>query len=118
MKSILFASLTSAVLVAGCTKPEEQVTTAEMPAASAPMEAMAPSTKSATAIGTIKAIDATSGKITLAHGPVPELEWPAMTMAFKATPDQIASVKVEQKVQFEFEAQGMDATITKISAAP
>jgi hypothetical protein len=31
--------------------------------------------------GTIKALDLQSGKITLAHGPVAELKWPAMTMA-------------------------------------
>lgn len=118
MKSVLIASLATALLVTACSKTEEPATTAEMPAASTPMEVMAESAKSATAIGTIKAIDAKSGKITLAHGPVPELDWPAMTMAFKATPEQIANAKVDQKVQFEFEAQGMDATITKISAGP
>ena len=37
-----------------------------------------------------------------------------MTMAFNATPEQLASVKAGQKIQFEFTADGMDATITNI----
>ena len=40
-----------------------------------------------------------------------------MTMAFKAAPDQITSVQAGQKVQFEFETKGMEATITRISPA-
>ena len=67
--------------------------------------------------GTVEAMDASAGKITIAHGPVAALKWPAMTMAFKATPEQLASVKVGQKVQFEFTSQGMDAAITSIGPA-
>jgi len=66
----------------------------------------------AKAEGTVESIDA--GKITIAHGPVDALKWPAMTMAFNATPEQLASVKAGQKIQFEFTADGMDATITNI----
>lgn len=32
--------------------------------------------------GTIQAVDAGSGKITIAHGLVAALKWPAMTMSF------------------------------------
>jgi Cu(I)/Ag(I) efflux system protein CusF len=45
----------------------------------------APSAPAAHAEGTVKAIDALGGKVTLAHGPVPALKWPAMTMGFKAS---------------------------------
>ena len=76
---------------------------------------MAQSAKTASATGTVEAVDAAAGKITIAHGPVDALQWPAMTMGFKATPEQVASVQVGQKVQFEFESQGMDATITQIT---
>lgn len=69
----------------------------------------------ASATGTVEAIDAVAGKITIAHGPVDALKWPAMTMGFKATPEQAASVQAGQKVQFEFESKGMDATITQIT---
>jgi Cu(I)/Ag(I) efflux system periplasmic protein CusF len=67
------------------------------------------------ATGTIQSIDTTTGRLTIAHGPVAALKWPAMTMAFKATPAQLASVHKGQKVQFEFLADGTGATITRIS---
>ena len=60
-------------------------------------------------------MDTGAGKITIAHGPVEALKWPAMTMAFKASPEQLASVKAGQQVEFEFEAKGMDSTITRIT---
>jgi len=33
--------------------------------------------------GTVKGVDAKAGKISLAHGPVSSLSWPAMTMDFE-----------------------------------
>lgn len=74
-------------------------------------------TKTASATGTVEAVDAAAGKITIAHGPIEALHWPAMTMAFKATPAQVASVQTVQKVDFEFASHGMDATITQITPA-
>lgn len=76
---------------------------------------MAQPTKTASAMGTVDAVDAMAGKISIAHGPVDALGWPAMTMSFKATPEQIGSVQAGQKVEFEFESQGMDGTITRIT---
>lgn len=69
---------------------------------------------SATATGTVDKTDATAGTITISHGPVEALNWPAMTMGFKATPEQVASVQAGQDVSFEFTSSGMDATITSI----
>lgn len=80
-------------------------------------DAMAQTAKTASAAGTVESIDAGAGKITLAHGPVDALGWPAMTMGFKATPEQIASVQPGQSVRFEFTAEGMAATITRIKSA-
>jgi len=71
----------------------------------------------AKAEGTVEAIDESAGKITIAHGPVYALKWPAMTMAFRATPEQMASVSTGQKVHFEFTTQGMDATTASIGPA-
>jgi Cu(I)/Ag(I) efflux system periplasmic protein CusF len=102
----------SIILLAACT---------QQPGVAAPdkatgNEATAPAADNrGSAIGTIQSIDARTGKLTIAHGPVAALKWPAMTMAFKATPAQLASVHVGQKVKFEFVADGMDATITGIS---
>lgn len=67
--------------------------------------------------GVVKSLDTTKGTVTLSHEPVASLKWPAMTMAFKISPEQAKGLQVGQKVDFEFEAQGMSATITKIAAA-
>lgn len=72
-------------------------------------------TTMAMATGTVESVDAGAGKITIAHGPVEALKWPAMTMAFKASPEQLASVKAGQKVEFEFASKGADNTITRIT---
>jgi Cu(I)/Ag(I) efflux system periplasmic protein CusF len=122
MPSLLFAI----ALLAGCSQApgnagdSDTSGTGNAPAAEpAPMAnaspAMATAAKQASATGTVEAVDTAAGKITIAHGAVEALQWPAMTMGFKATPEQAASVQVGQQVQFEFESQGMDATITQIT---
>ena len=68
--------------------------------------------------GVIKAIDAKSGTVTLAHEPVPAIKWPAMTMPFHISPELARGVSVGQRVNFEFTAKGMDGTITKINVLP
>jgi len=71
----------------------------------------------ASATGIVKVVDAAAGKLSIFHGPVAALNWPAMTMAFKATPSQLAAVHVGQKVDFEFVSNGMDGTLTRIGPA-
>ncbi|MBK3868664.1 hypothetical protein GFL09_13355 [Pseudomonas stutzeri] len=68
----------------------------------------------ATATGTIKKVNTESGTVTIAHGPVKALDWPAMTMGFKAQPDQLQKLKEGDQVKFEFSSKGMDSTITRI----
>ncbi|WP_246373314.1 MULTISPECIES: copper-binding protein [Pseudomonadota] len=119
------AYLITTLLLAGCSQapdnteavqaaPTEQMPMSEAEQAKTPAEASAAVTASAT--GTVQAVDAAASKITIAHGPVEVLQWPAMTMAFKATPEQIASVRAGQKVQFEFTAEGMNATIIRVQS--
>jgi Cu(I)/Ag(I) efflux system protein CusF len=57
--------------------------------------------KMAKGSGTVIAVDKAAGTITLDHGPIAEANWPAMTMAFKARPELIDSVKVGDKVTFD-----------------
>ena len=56
--------------------------------------------------GVIKKIDARSGSVTLQHGPIAALNWPAMTMAFKADPALLKTVKVGQRVAFTVKTGG------------
>lgn len=52
--------------------------------------------------GTIKAIDPEQQQITLAHGPVEALGWPAMTMPFKVSERSLLEgVEVGEEIRFE-----------------
>jgi Cu(I)/Ag(I) efflux system protein CusF len=50
--------------------------------------------------GVVKKLDAKGRSITLQHGPIAALNWPAMTMAFKADPALLSGLKVGQQVRF------------------
>ena len=67
------------------------------------------------ASGVVTKVDPAAGKVTIKHGPVPSLKWPAMTMAFvvkdKALLDKM---KKDQKIDFEFVEQGKDYVVTKV----
>lgn len=53
--------------------------------------------------GTGKVEQVTGEAITLSHGPIATLQWPAMTMDFKKPkPDSFKEIKVGQTVQFSF----------------
>jgi RND family efflux transporter MFP subunit len=53
--------------------------------------------------GTVKTIDAKSAIVSIAHGPVATLQWPAMTMDFKAANSGLlADLKPGTSVAFEF----------------
>ncbi|RON05409.1 copper-binding protein [Pseudomonas brassicacearum] len=69
----------------------------------------------ANAEGTIKAVDTAKQTVTIAHGAVATLQWPPMTMTFKASPEQLGQVKVGDRVEFQFKAQGTVATLVAIS---
>lgn len=65
--------------------------------------------------GEVTAVDKTAGTITLRHGPIPGVKWPAMTMTFKANPTSLADqVKVGDKVSFDVKVQGQDNEVTAI----
>jgi Cu/Ag efflux protein CusF len=64
--------------------------------------------------GTVTAVDPAAGTITINHGPIPEVNWPAMTMGFKATPEQVGSVKPGDRVAFDLRLQGGAGEITTI----
>jgi Cu(I)/Ag(I) efflux system protein CusF len=69
----------------------------------------------ASASGVVESVDADARTITIAHGPVEALKWPAMTMAFQAPGADLGSIKQGDHVTFEFTSAGMKATITKIA---
>ena len=76
---------------------------------------MSPAAKMAKGTGKVTAVDKSAGTITLDHGPIAEANWPAMTMAFKAAPALIDSVKVGDEVNFELKLDGNAGEVTSIS---
>ena len=78
------------------------------PAAAAP--------KTGQGSGKVTSVDAKAGKITLHHGPVAALGWPAMTMTFKAAPQLLQGIKAGQTVTFTA-VDGEAPEITAIAAS-
>ena len=65
--------------------------------------------------GTVKSVDRTQGTVTIAHQAVPSMNWPAMTMTFKADKRKLQALKPGEKIDFDFVQRGNDVVITKIA---
>lgn len=126
MKTMITHTMTTLValgLLVGCsseTNDQNQATPeAAAPAAGADgMDGMQrdPATATtASATGTVQAVDASAGTVTIDHGPVDALQWPAMTMTFQAPGVDLAAIEKGDQVSFEFTSTGMDGTITSIT---
>ena len=65
--------------------------------------------------GQIKSVDAKAGAITLHHGPIAALNWPAMTMDLPvASGVDLTKVKPGQQVEFGLTKSGSDYTISSL----
>lgn len=65
--------------------------------------------------GVVTALNAKAGTVTIHHGPIAALKWPAMTMAFKASPPTLLKgIKVGQKVTFTLMQMGGATSLTAI----
>ncbi len=64
--------------------------------------------------GSVRKIDAEM--VTLSHGPIASLNWPAMTMSFKLKDAALArGIKVGDVVDFELVQSGGNYVVTRIS---
>jgi len=87
---------------------------------------ISPSTASPAAVTQYQATgvieQVTAEDITLSHQPVPALQWPAMTMAYKkpaaaSTAAEVARFKTGDKVNFSFQQDGDGWQLTGMTAA-
>jgi Cu(I)/Ag(I) efflux system protein CusF len=71
--------------------------------------------KSHKGVGTVKKVDPAASTVTIAHGPIQTMNWPAMNMTF-AVKDKALLGKFSQdkKVEFEFVQRGSDYVITSV----
>ncbi len=73
----------------------------------------------AVASGVIRTMDTGQGMVTIAHGPVPMMNWPPMTMTFKlAQPAMLRGFTPGARVGFSFRKEGEAFVITSIRRAP
>ena len=64
-------------------------------------EATAAVPQSAEGDGVVRGINARAGTITIAHGPMPSLRWPAMTMTFRVqSAELLRGVTVGRRIHF------------------
>jgi Cu(I)/Ag(I) efflux system protein CusF len=71
--------------------------------------------KSHNGVGTVKEVDATAGTVTIAHGPVADLKWPAMTMTFAVKDRMLLDKMVKnRKINFEFVQQDGNYVVTSV----
>ena len=68
--------------------------------------------------GEVRKVDKDQGKVTLKHGPLTNLDMPAMTMVFKvADPKMLEGMKEGDKVKFAADKVNGAITVTAIEAA-
>ncbi len=74
-----------------------------------------PTGKTHKGTGTVQKVDPASGSVTISHGPIESMKWPAMTMSFKVKDKKmLEKAKSGEKVEFTFVQSGKDYTITDI----
>ena len=80
--------------------------------------AMAQQAPAALSDGEIRKVDKDAKKITIRHGPLANLDMPAMTMVFQVKdPGMLEQVKAGDKVKFQAEKVGGAFTVTQIEPA-
>lgn len=69
--------------------------------------------------GEVRKVDKDAKKLTIKHGPIQNLDMPAMTMVYRVKdPAMLDQVKAGDKVRFQAEKIGEALTVTKIDPAP
>lgn len=109
MNHALILSAVAALGLSACGQPEatppaDMAPASEMPMGS-DMSAMPMQGSQAAMIGVgtgvITAVDASAGTVTIDHGAIPAVSWPAMTMTFTAPAAVLAGAKVGDRVAFD-----------------
>ena len=118
-KTLMMTAIAAlSVALSGCDKKPE-TPKVEAPKVAATTDAMSSmampaDSKIGKGSGTVTAVDATAGKITLDHGAIPAVGWPAMKMGFSAKPALLKGIAVGDKVDFDLTVTGSAGEVTAI----
>ena len=69
----------------------------------------------ATASGEVRRVDAAAGKVAIRHEAISDLELPAMTLVYQASPALLANIKPGDRVRFTATRQNGKYVVTEIS---
>lgn len=74
-----------------------------------------PASRTHHAVGVVKKVDVAKGSVTISHGAVKSLNWPAMTMTF-GVKDKLLLGRVTEgmKVEVDFVQEGSEYNIVKL----
>jgi Cu/Ag efflux protein CusF len=68
--------------------------------------------------GTITALNASNRKVTIDHGPIPAIKWPAMKMEFPVAPSvDLSKLKTGDRVTFTLSGSNNSYTVQSMTAA-
>ncbi|WP_075792624.1 copper-binding protein [Massilia putida] len=69
-------------------------------------------------VGEVKKVDKDTGKLTIRHGPLKNLDMPGMTMAFKVSdPAMLDKAKAGDPIRFHVERVNGTLTVTRLETA-
>ena len=106
MKTIVFVSIFAVALALQPAQAQQK------------SEAVSPGASVGMTQGEVRKVDMAAKKITLKHGPIVNLDMPAMTMVFLVSdPKLLENLKVGDKVKFTASRAGDDYSVTRIEAA-
>lgn len=104
-----------ALLAAACSPPASQepaTSDADMNMEAAATDAAGPITST----GTVTQIDAAAGAITINHGAIEAVSWPAMTMQFTAeNPAILQGLAVGDRVRFELKSAAENTVVVVVT---
>jgi Cu(I)/Ag(I) efflux system periplasmic protein CusF len=103
-----------ALLAAACSPPAQQEAAKGEPGMN--METTTPAPAGPiTGVGTVTAVDAAAGTISLDHGPIAAISWPAMSMQFTAdNPNILQGIAVGDQVSFEIKSATETSVVTAV----
>jgi Cu(I)/Ag(I) efflux system protein CusF len=68
--------------------------------------------------GEVKKVDKSAGKVTIKHGPLPNLDMPPMTMVFRVKePSMLDQLKAGETIRFKAEKIDGNYTVTEVAPA-
>ncbi len=99
---------------AGLSRADDKMAAGSNDMKDMPMDSR-PAVKTHHGVGVVKKVDVAKGSVTISHGAIKSIGWPAMTMTFAVKEKGLLSRLAEgQKVEFDFVQEGSDSTIVKL----